>query len=360
MAPTHDPQHLAATLLAWYRRNRRDLPWRRTRDPWAIWVSEVMLQQTRVAAVVPAYGRFLERFPDVVSFAQASDDELLAAWRGLGYYRRARLLREAARSVVAEHDGSLPRQPSEFGRLPGVGAYTKGAVLSIAFGLPMPAIDGNVERVAARLLTLAGDPARQPWLQQIRELVLGLHRHGSAGDLNQALMELGATVCTPKAPSCPRCPWRPCCAARLADRVDDYPRRPIPKPPIEVTTRVCVAVRDGKVLARRIAEGEINEGQLCLPGLGLPVPVASDLRQHLAAAFGLRAGQLQPIGNARHTITRYRILVEAFRLLPAPPPSRLRGGLAYRDPGNPALPWSTVARKVLGLLAKATETETRI
>ncbi|MDO8348996.1 MAG: A/G-specific adenine glycosylase, partial [Planctomycetota bacterium] len=145
-----DRRPFAVRLLAWFDQNRRDLPWRATRDPWAIWVSEVMLQQTRVAAVRSAYERFLRRFPTVASFAAASDDDLLLAWRGLGYYRRARLLREGARAVIAQHGGAVPADPAALGELPGVGDYTRGAIASIAFGFVTPAIDGNVERVVSR------------------------------------------------------------------------------------------------------------------------------------------------------------------------------------------------------------------
>jgi A/G-specific adenine glycosylase len=342
-----EPRALATALLAWYRRARRDLPWRRTRDPWAIWVSEVMLQQTRVEAVREPFTRFLDRFPDAASFARAGDDAMLAAWRGLGYYRRARLLRDGARQVAAHHDGSVPSSPESFGALPGVGDYTKGAVLSIAFGAPLPAIDGNVERVLARLLALAADPRQRAARRRLQDLVGELHAHGAPGDVNQALMELGATVCLPRQPHCLLCPWRDGCAARRRGDVERFPRR-APRPSaIEVTTRVVLVERRGLVLAHRIPNGEINAGQLCLPGLGVPVPAGGDLVAHLRSAFGLRGAIGARLARVRHSITRYRIAVDAHALTPAPPPSRLRAGLVYAAPGDASLPWSTVARKVL-------------
>lgn len=339
-----EESELAASLLRWYRSDRRDLPWRRTRDAWAIWVSEVMLQQTRVEAVRDAYERFVAAFPDPASFARAGDDALLTAWQGLGYYRRARLLRDAARRVVAEHGGRVPEDPDAFGALPGVGSYTKGAVQSIAFDRALPAVDGNVERVLARLLLLEGDPRRRPAAARIRRFIAALHAAGSPGELNQALMELGATVCVPQRPSCSLCPLHAACLARSAGRAHELPRRPARARPVDVTTQVCVIRRNGRILARRVPAGEINQGQICLPGLGLPVPVANDLAVHLRLAYGLAGNVGRKVATIRHGITRYRIRVEAFEFAPAP--LTVGGLLGYRDPDDPSVPWTTVARKV--------------
>jgi len=193
----------APRLLGWFDQARRDLPWRRTRDPWAIWVSEIMLQQTRVEAVREPYQRFLARYPTPATFAAASDDEVMVAWRGLGYYRRARLLRDGARKVADQHDGTVPQTVDELRDLPGIGPYTLGAVASIAFGHCQPAVDGNVERVISRHRGLDEPIGTGKARKAIGAQVLAWMDRERAGDFNQALMELGATVCTPTSPGCP-------------------------------------------------------------------------------------------------------------------------------------------------------------
>ncbi len=200
-------------LLKWFDECARDLPWRRTRDPYAIWVSEAMLQQTRAAVVIGYYERFLEKFPDLATLAQASETEVLAAWSGLGYYRRARALHESARAVMAEYGGKIPHTASELNRLPGVGVYTAAAVASIAFGEPVAAVDGNVERVLTRYLGHEPVPgaARSG---QLRQEALRIVDPKRPGDFNQAMMELGATVCLPKGPVCLNCPLHEGCKTR--------------------------------------------------------------------------------------------------------------------------------------------------
>ena len=195
-------------LLAWYDQNRRDLPWRRTRDPYAIWLSEIMLQQTRVAAVLDHYRIFLERFPNVAALAAASEDAVLAAWSGLGYYRRARMLHQCAREIVKRYGGRFPENSAALLALPGIGRYTAAAIASIAFGEPIGVVDGNVERVLERV---AGSnlTVRQCW-----ERAQGLLPKPRPGDFNQAMMELGATVCLPREPRCPACPIRRWCETR--------------------------------------------------------------------------------------------------------------------------------------------------
>jgi A/G-specific adenine glycosylase len=200
-------------LLQWFDRNARDLPWRQTRDPWAIWVSETMLQQTRVTVVIDYYNRFMARFPTLQSVAQADEAEVLALWSGLGYYRRARALHEAARAVVSEHGGVIPKTAAALSRLPGVGVYTAAAVASIAFGEPVAAVDGNVERVLTRYFGHEPVPgvARSGELRRAAEQLVDPER---PGDFNQAMMDLGATVCLPKSPMCLACPVREGCATR--------------------------------------------------------------------------------------------------------------------------------------------------
>jgi A/G-specific adenine glycosylase len=200
-------------LLQWFDRNARDLPWRQTRDPYAIWVSETMLQQTRVAVVIDYYTRFMTRFPTLQSLAQAEESEVLALWSGLGYYRRARALHESARAVMTEHAGEIPKTAAALSRLPGVGVYTAAAVASIAFGEPVAAVDGNVERVLTRYFGHEPVPgvARSGELRRAAEHLVDPER---PGDFNQGMMELGATVCLPRQPLCIACPVREGCATR--------------------------------------------------------------------------------------------------------------------------------------------------
>ena len=201
-------------LLEWYRRERRDLPWRRTRDPYAIWISESMLQQTRTETVIPYYERFLDRFPDVDTLADAELDDVLGAWAGLGYYSRARRLHAAARVVADEFGGRLPEDAETLRTLPGVGRYTAGAVASIAFDREEPVVDGNVARVLSRLRGIRDDLKRPAVIRRLWEEASALARGPHPGDLNQALMELGATVCVPRTPRCAGCPLTRRCDAR--------------------------------------------------------------------------------------------------------------------------------------------------
>ncbi|HEV2275140.1 MAG TPA: A/G-specific adenine glycosylase [Acidobacteriaceae bacterium] len=197
-------------ILAWFDANARDLPWRRTAEPYSIWVSEIMLQQTRVAAVLDHYARFMGRFPSIIALALAPEDEVLALWSGLGYYRRAKLLHRAAQFIVREHQGSLPRTAEELRKLPGVGEYTAAAIASIAFGAQVAVIDGNVQRVIQRIF----QPIEAITAQWARDHASLLLDRQQPGDFNQAMMELGATVCLPKNPRCPACPVKEFCLTR--------------------------------------------------------------------------------------------------------------------------------------------------
>lgn len=213
MLPFTDQQLLSfrLQLLTWFRQNARDLPWRRTRDPYRIWVSEVMLQQTRVAAVIQRYIQFISRFPTPVALALAREQDVLALWSGLGYYRRARLLHSAAQFLVREHHGSLPQSSVELRRLPGVGDYTAAAIASIAHNEPVAVVDGNVERVLTRIL---GEKGNAPSAGRLREAAQEMLDPRSSGSFNQAMMELGATICLPRLPMCDRCPVHQFCVTQ--------------------------------------------------------------------------------------------------------------------------------------------------
>jgi A/G-specific adenine glycosylase len=293
------PAHLRSRLLAFFDARSRDLPWRRTADPYAIWVSEIMLQQTRVETVIPYFRRWMERFPDVEALASAPREEVMKAWEGLGYYRRARMLHEAAGIVRDRHDGSLPATPEGLRSLPGIGPYTAGAVASIAFAVPEPAVDGNVRRVLARLLDLP-DPGAARLRKEARRLV----DPERPGDFNQALMELGATVCTPRSPECTRCPVASLCRARARGVQEErpLPRGSSPVPHAHFAVAVMVARgEDGPrvLLARRPDDGMLG-GLWEFPGVRLGEGSPGGARSETAAAevaASLVEGGREPVAN---------------------------------------------------------------
>ena len=258
---------IRTALLGWYDLQARDLPWRRTRDAYAIWVSEVMLQQTQVSVVLPYWTAFLQRFPDAEALARASLDEVLAAWRGLGYYARARNLHRAAQAVVERHHGRLPDDVEALRALPGFGRYTVGAVASIAFGRAVPLVDGNVARVLARLFGVEGargDAAREKHLWALAGALVEGER---PGDWNQALMELGATVCRPEQPTCLLCPLRSRCVALGSGKVTDIPAPKVAPARRALHLAVAAARRGDEVLLVRRKGTGLFGGLWELPGV---------------------------------------------------------------------------------------------
>src|SRR5437899_1139450 len=260
------PDDVRARLLPWYDANRRDLPWRRTRDPYRILVAEYLLQRTRIQSGTPYYERFLKRFPTVQDLASAPLDNVLAVWEGLGFYGRARNLHAAARAIVDRHAGRVPESFEELTALPGVGAYTAGAVASIAFGVPVPAVDGNVSRVIARLFRIRDDVTRAVAKRRIHEIAARLVSPDRPGAFNQAMMELGATVCTPSSPSCPRCPVERVCLARAAGEERELPMRRSPRSTPVVPVVFGLVTASGHVLLVRRPRGRLLGGLWALPG----------------------------------------------------------------------------------------------
>lgn len=247
---------LHAPLLRWYRRVRRDLPWRRDADPYRVWISEIMLQQTTVAAVVPFYERFLRRFPTVAALAAAPEEDVLKHWAGLGYYARARNLRRAAQEIIARHGGVFPSDYDAVLALPGIGRYTAGAVGSIAFGRPWPLVDGNVARVFSRLFALKGRAKDPAFLKSLWPRAEALVYAAAPGDWNQALMELGATVCTPDSPSCGACPLAARCAAFAQGLQDRLPLPEKPREPVPVRWDCLWIEEKGRVLLWKRGEND--------------------------------------------------------------------------------------------------------
>lgn len=317
---------LRTRLLQWFDRARRDLPWRRDRDAYRVLVSELMLQQTRVDVVVPYYERWMALWPDVAALAAAPLDDVLAAWSGLGYYRRARALHEIARVVVAEHGGRLPDDPERLRELPGVGPYTAAAVASIAYERPESVVDGNVDRVVCRLLALqdeAGAARLRVVAEAARRLVTGVVPGEDAagappatrfGDVNQALMELGATVCTPANPSCPTCPVARSCLANRAGLAADLPRRRERKATVDVLLRAALVRRGDEFLLVRRPEGTLLSGLWELPTTQADEDLAA-LARRVSRVLGTDVAlPPRPVRSFRHTITHRRITVDVHEV----------------------------------------------
>lgn len=294
-------------LLAWYAVCRRDLPWRRTRDPYAIWVSEIMLQQTRVETVIPYYERFLARFPTPLALAEAPPDEVLAAWSGLGYYRRARLLLDGARTV-AGRGGVVPGDRASLLEVPGIGKYTAGAIASIAFGEPVGLVDGNVARVLARLFLITEDMRKQG-MRTAERVADAIVARKDPGGWNQALMELGATVCTPRSPSCSICPLAKVCRARAADRQGELPLLSPKTAPTAQRVQSVVAVRpaDGAILLVRRRPDRLFGGLWEPPAIDGPPRLRGQL------ATWLPVGKLRRVGSVEHVLSHRKLTVDVLR-----------------------------------------------
>jgi A/G-specific adenine glycosylase len=305
---------ISERLLSWFAHNARQLPWRGQNDPYAIWVSEIMLQQTRVETVIPYYKRWMELFPTLGSLADASQQEALAAWEGLGYYSRARNLHRAAQMVMLEYGGEVPSNPDDLRRLPGIGRYTAGAIASIAFNLDEPALDGNIRRVLARVFNVS-EPARSPeGERKLWELAAANLPTGQAGAYNEALMELGATVCTPRAPECSRCPLVDLCQANALGLQTARPVS-LSRPAIpHYTVTAAVIRREGRVLiAQRPVEGLLG-GMWEFPGGKLIAgeDLATCLRREICEelAVGITVGG--SLGVYRHAYTHFKVTLHAF------------------------------------------------
>jgi A/G-specific adenine glycosylase len=300
---------LRGGLLDWYEKRKRDLPWRRTRDPYAIWVSEVMLQQTQVKTVLGYFERWMQRFPTVQALAAAADADVLHAWQGLGYYSRARRLLSGARAVSERHAGELPRDVAALLALPGIGPYSAGAIASIAFGLPEPIVDGNVVRVLSRLFALRGDPAKAPLKQELWRLARELVPHDKPSEFNQSLMELGATICSPTSPRCAECPVAKQCRALAQGIERDLPELAKRKAPTEVATAAAYVRRGDAVLLRQMpADAARWAGLWVLPFVELEQhETPLNAAERALGEIALKGSAQALLREARHTITRFRI-----------------------------------------------------
>ena len=302
-------------LIAWFKANREDLPWRRYRSPYHVWLAEIMLQQTQVTTVVPYYERFLSRFPTVEALAEASLDEVLKAWEGLGYYSRARNLHRTARLIVHLYGGEFPSHPNDLMKLPGIGRYTAGAIASLAFGLDTAVLDGNVIRVLTRLFNLAEDVTSASARRQLWHLAESLIPTGKAALWNEGLMELGQRVCTPQTPICSACPIASLCEAHRLGVEEERPVKP-PKartPHYDVTAAV-IQREDGRMLiAQRPLQGMLG-GLWEFPGGKREgdEPLAECLKREIREELGVEIAVGRQIATVRHAYTHFRITLYAF------------------------------------------------
>lgn len=292
-------QEITKALSSWFQSEQQSLPWRGVSDPYAIWLSEIMLQQTRIATVIPYWQRFLKNYPDPVSLAKAPVEEVLEMWAGLGYYSRGRNLHAAARQIVENHDGIFPTDPELVRKLPGIGEYTTAAICSIAFASPLAVIDGNVERVLCRYLKIDGNPKSGAARKQLKKATEDALDHGNPGDHNQALMDLGRTICTPRSPDCPQCPLASGCQARASGDPTRWPTRQKKRPTEQQWWASAVVLHEDQVLVW-ISDGELLAGHRGPPLVKLSGPglQARELIREEFQRLGLHDAEL--IGHADH------------------------------------------------------------
>jgi A/G-specific adenine glycosylase len=359
---------LVPLLLDWFSTNARDLPWRRSRDPYAIWVSEIMLQQTQVKTVIPFWERWLRELPTIEAAANASSAKIHKLWEGLGYYTRVRNLQKAAQVIVEKHGGKFPKNFDDVLALPGIGRYTAGAICSIAFNQPTPILDGNVIRVLTRIFGIAEDPKEKQTNTQLWQLAEELVSNSKfkiknsklcCSHLNQSLMELGALICTPRNPQCLVCPVKKLCVAFKKNCVDELPNLGKRKATTARTFFAFVIERDGKFLVQQRPVGIVNAHLWEFPNFEMNGE-KRDAKEIFDSAFDFKAAEFQPLGTVKHSITRYRMTLEAFRVHLGGPSSTTPKILGTRGTGpsemigiwkNPAqmerLAFSSAHKKIL-------------
>jgi A/G-specific adenine glycosylase len=325
---------LVPLLLSWFAKNARDLPWRRTRGPYAIWVSEIMLQQTQVKTVIPYWERWLRELPTIRSVANAGPDKIHKLWEGLGYYTRARNLQKAAKQIVEKHGGRFPENFDEVLALPGIGRYTAGAVCSIAFNQPTPVLDGNVVRVLTRVFGIAQNPHEKKANAQLWQIAEKLicraksakktkkkntsrpsqpaRETNSCSNLNQSLMELGALICTPRNPQCGICPVKKLCVAFRENRVEELPNLGKRKTATARRFAAFIVEQNGRFLVRQRPAGVVNAHLWEFPNTEI---LNGNSNPKIAAKYvlGILPSEVEPLCTVKHSITRYRITLEAFR-----------------------------------------------
>ena len=343
-------QLLIKRLRSWFRKQKRDLPWRHTNDPYAIWVSEIMLQQTQVATVIDYYHRFLKRFPTVSDLAAAETSEVLQYWEGLGYYRRARQLHQAAKKIVNEYSGSFPQEFAQVLDLPGVGRYTAGAICSFAYDQPHPIVEANTQRLYSRLLALEEDPRSSASQKRLWDLAERIVPKKSPGEINQALMELGSLVCTPTNPKCLECPLVELCPTAKLGLQSRIPAPPKAKAFESVYEVAWVVWNGSQVLLRQCQPGERWEGLWDFPRFVCDLDTNDKdkfYKQELQKRFGLKTHGCDERVKIKHGVTRFKITLECFDTSLKNGPNLSLGAfqwLDYQELGK--LPLHSTARRI--------------
>ncbi|HMC10806.1 MAG TPA: A/G-specific adenine glycosylase, partial [Pirellulaceae bacterium] len=346
-------------LLAWYALHKRDLPWRQSGDPYRVWISEIMLQQTQVATVSDYFDRFMRTFPDVHSLAAAEETDVLRLWEGLGYYRRARQLHAAAKKIVVEYGGNFPENSHALQQLPGIGRYTAGAIASIAFNRRTPILEANTIRLLCRLVAFRGKPhsqAGQRPLWRVAEEILPQKR---VAEFNQALMELGSLICTPSEPKCPTCPLSSVCAAFAADLQHDIPMAKQRKVYTELREAAVIVRKNGSVLMRRCAADERWAGLWDFPRFAVdadgPLFAGKEIASKVASQTGIECAPGGLLKTMKHGVTRYRITLDCYQ-------ATYVSGRVHQATSRtvrwlpvgelPSLPLSTTGRKIANLIGR--------
>ena len=360
MLTGHEIKTFRKQLLTWFRQFQRDLPWRRTKDAYRIWISEIMLQQTRVAAVIPYYERFLLRFPDMRALAEAPQEEVLRLWSGLGYYSRARNLQKAAQQIMAQHAGQFPGEEESVLALSGIGPYTGAAILSIAFGAKHAVLDGNVARVLARLRAIRGDLRESRRWQSLQNIAQELLDPKAPGDWNQAMMELGAMICTPRAPQCLLCPVAKFCRARQLGDPESFPEKRKKREAVQIVLAaavLCTPRRQTLLMPppRKKKENKPAVDDIAtlvsrmwhFPTVAVRKDAIAELRDFLGELIPDGNGTLhfEPLARVRHAVTYRNVTVLPYRIAIAKIP-RIRGAKSILLKDFSTLPISNLTRKI--------------
>jgi len=318
MIPVALKEKIQTKLLDWFKKNKRDLPWRKTLDPYAIWISEIMLQQTQVATVIPYYEKFLKTFPTVRSLARVNLSKVLKIWEGLGYYSRARNLHQASRIIANHLKGKIPETPKDLLSLPGIGRYSAGAILSIAYNKETPILDGNVKRVLSRLFVVSGHPKKtEKILWPLSEFLIP---KGSPGAFNQALMDLGSMICTPQKPNCLGCPLKNLCQGYLSGKPESFPLRSVKKKVPHIEAIAAVIQKNGKVLLRQRPPRGLLGGLWEFPNWKIEekrrLRLRLELRNYIKKEMGMDVEVKEPIGTFHQTYSHFKLTLHVFECDP--------------------------------------------
>jgi A/G-specific adenine glycosylase len=351
-------QAMGRALADWFPQRRRDLPWRREPTPYRVWISEIMLQQTQIERVIPFFTSWMERLPTIADTAGADRETLFKLWEGLGYYRRVINIHRTARLLREEHAGELPADHGRLLALPGIGPYTAGAIMSLAFNEPYPAVDANAERLLCRVFDIEEPVKAAATQKRLSQAAAALIPPGRAREVNQALMECGALVCSPRGPRCGECPLRPDCLARLRGTAEELPRKRAPGRVTHLETVVGILVRQGRILVQKRPEDGLMPGLWEFPGGKLERGETAEegLKRELREELGIAVRVGERLATVRHSYTSFRVLLRAFFCAPVSPRAAIQPRAAddfrWAEPGElPDFSFPAANRRLVAMLA---------